>query len=126
MELKEFIVDALKDITDAVKECQQNINNGAIFAPTNASSDNFIVTDQGELTVSNIEFDVAVTAATENTDGISGGGGINVMGVTIGAKGSNEDKATESHTSRIKFSIPVIYPPAVVKKSGGTKGLGLL
>lgn len=126
MELKEFIVGALKDITDAIKECQLNVDNGAIFALTNVNAGNKINTPTSELVVSEIEFDVAVTAATENTDGISGGGGINVMGISFGAKGNNEDKISEGYTSRIKFSIPIVFPPAEVLKNQKKKGLGLL
>ena len=34
MELKDFIKGVIFDITNAVKECQQELNNGAIIAPT--------------------------------------------------------------------------------------------
>ena len=115
MELKQFITEALRDITDAVKDCQQNVGNGAIFAPTNADGGTVIRAKQGNLTVSSVEFDVAVTASSENTDGISGGGGINVLGMQFGAKGNNEDKVAEATTSRIKFAIPVVYPPTDVE-----------
>lgn len=124
MELKEFIINALKDITEAIKDCQQNVDNGAIFAPTNTKADNKINTPNGELSVSEIEFDVAVTVSSENTDGVSGGGGINVLGVAIGAKGSTEDKIVEATASRIKFSIPLVYPPYQVKKK--PSGIGRL
>lgn len=116
MELKEFIVNALTDITGAIKDCQENIDNGAIFAPTNTKAENKINTPTGELVVSEIAFDVAVTASSENTDGVSGGGGINVLSLNFGAKASTEDKAVEATTSRIKFSIPLIYPPINVQK----------
>lgn len=116
MELKEFIVNALTDITGAIKDCQENIDNGAIFAPTNTKAENKINTPTGELVVSEIAFDVAVTASSENTDGVSGGGGINVLSLNFGAKASTEDKAVEATTSRIKFSIPLIYPPTNVQK----------
>lgn len=116
MELKEFIVNALTDITGAIKDCQENIDNGAIFAPTNTKAENKINTPTGELVVSEIAFDVAVTASSENTDGVSGGGGIKVLSLNFGAKASTEDKAVEATTSRIKFSIPLIYPPTNVQK----------
>lgn len=51
MELKEFITNALTDITGAIKDCQQNVDNGAIFAPTNTKADNRINTPNGELSV---------------------------------------------------------------------------
>ncbi len=123
MELKEFIVNALTDITEAVKECQGKVANGAIFAPTNTKYDNKINTPNGELTVSEVSFDVAVSASSENTDGVSGGGGINVLSLNFGAKASSEDKAVEATTSRIKFSIPVIYPPTEVQKKKNVTGL---
>lgn len=122
MELKKFIVNALTDITGAIKECQENIDNGAIFAPTNTKAGNKINTPTGELVVSEIAFDVAVTASSENTDGVSGGGGINVLSFNFGAKASTEDKATEATTSRIKFSIPLIYPPTEVRKKPSSLG----
>lgn len=123
MELKEFIVNALTDITGAIKECQENIDNGSIFAPTNTKAGNKIDTPTGELVESEIAFDVAVTASSENTDGVSGGGGINVLSFNFGAKASTEDKATEATTSRIKFSIPLIYPPTEVQKKPRVTGL---
>lgn len=116
MELKEFIINALTDITDAIKDCQQNVGNGAIFAPTNTEAENRINTPNGYLSVSEIAFDVAVSASKENSDGVSGGGGINVLGVSFGAKGSAEDKIVEATASRIKFSIPLVYPPTDVQK----------
>lgn len=122
MELKEFITNALTDITSAIKDCQQNIDNGATFAPTNTKADNRISTTNGDLTVSEIVFDVAVSASSENSDGVSGGGGINVLSLNFGAKASSEDKAVEAITSRIKFSIPVIYPPTEVKKKKNVSG----
>lgn len=124
MELKEFIVNVLTDITEAIKECQRNVDNGAIFAPTNTKADNKINTSNGDLAVSEIVFDVAVTASSENTDGVSGGGGINVLSLNFGVKGSNEDKTVEATTSRIKFSIPLIYPPTDVRKK--PSGVGRL
>lgn len=124
MELKEFIINALTDITEAIKDCQQNVDNGAIFAPTNTKADNRINTPNGELSVSEINFDVAVTVSSENSDGVSGGGGINVLGVNFGAKGSAEDKIVEATASRIKFAIPVVYPPYQVKKK--PSGIGKL
>lgn len=126
MELKEFIISALRDITDAVKECQDNIHNGAIFAPTNSGSNNIIKSKKGDLVVSEVSFDVAVTASSESTDSISGGGGINVWGLSIGAKGDNEDKASEATTSRIRFSIPVVYPPTDIEIREKIKGTGRL
>lgn len=121
MELKEFIINALTDITGAIKECQQNVDNGAIFAPTNTEAENRINTPNGYLSVSEIAFDVAVSASKENSDGVSGGGGINVLGVNFGAKGSTEDKVVEATASRIKFSIPLVYPPTDVQKKPRTR-----
>lgn len=123
MELKQFIINALTDITSAVKECQKCIDNGAIFAPTNLEGTTKIKSKQGDLTVSEIEFDVAVTVSSESADSINGGGGINVLGMQFGIKGTNEDKATEATTSRIRFSIPLVYPPADVNKRPNVNGL---
>lgn len=50
----------------------------------------------------NIDFDVALSATTDKEKGI----GINVLSSTIGGKKNNET----SEVTRIKFSIPVLYP----------------
>ncbi len=54
-----------------------------------------------------IEFDVAVTVA--DTRGTEGGGGIKVFSAfELGGKAS--ETTANTSTSRIKFSVPVVFP----------------
>lgn len=68
MELKDFIKGVIFDITNAVKECQQELNNGAIIAPTgNWNNKNHIQSKElSALTVSDIDFEVSVSVGSSN------------------------------------------------------------
>lgn len=114
MDLRKFIAETLTQIIGGINDAQQNMlefqkdENSDYTAPyvnPNPASDH-------SKKLSDIEFDVAVTVS----DGKSaeGGGGLSVMGVSIGGKGASEQ--TNSSVSRIKFSIPVSYPYVYKKK----------
>ncbi|MEF9923028.1 MAG: trypco2 family protein [Muribaculaceae bacterium] len=116
MELKEFIKNILSDVTNAIKESQDEINNGAIISPTTSISTGNAKTEDGNFKISEIEFEVAITVDSSN-DNISGiGGGITVMSINIGGKSEKEEKTRNENVSKIKFSIPVIFPHIVVKE----------
>ena len=68
MELKDFIKGVIFDITNAVKECQQELNNGAIIAPTgNWNNKNHIQSKElSALTVSDIDFEVSFSVGSSN------------------------------------------------------------
>jgi hypothetical protein len=53
-----------------------------------------------------VEFDVAVTAGTDQSAGA--GGSIKVLGLQLGTEGAV--KYENSSVSRVKFSVPVIWP----------------
>lgn len=110
MELKEFIKAAITDITEAVSELQESINNGAIINPTlpRRVNDKCIEINNKVRVIENLNFDVAVTAS-EST-GVEGGAkaGISIFGAKIGA-GPN---AKMENVSRLTFSIPIVLPCA--------------
>lgn len=64
MELKEFIKEVLKDITDAVAESQQELNNGCIIAPVTKKDGSIInrVELENSLVakICDVRFDIAV------------------------------------------------------------------
>lgn len=60
MELKDFIKGVIKDVTDAVKESQDTLDNGAIISPINSKASEVIRSTRGDLKVSYIDFEVAV------------------------------------------------------------------
>ena len=60
-----------------------------------------------------VEFDVAVTRSSGESGGA--GGGIHVLGVSVGGKTESSDSHT--HVSRIKFSVPIVLPGQVNAKT---------
>lgn len=102
MELKEFIKLALTDITNAIKESQTDLSNGAIINPINGAIDQLAISDSKL-----IDFDILVTLNEKDDSGKGVSANINVLSAKFG-----KDKSISNETaSRIRFSIPVIYPP---------------
>lgn len=116
MDLKDFVKGVILDITNAVKECQDEVSNGAIISPTNSKAAEKVRASNGDLKISYIDFEVAVTAGTAT--GVNGEvkGGIKVLSSFIGSKIGGDSKETNENTSKVKFSIPVIYPTFGVKE----------
>lgn len=112
MELKEFIKGVVADVTNAIKECQEELDNGAIVSPTNRESNDTIDTDNGKLQISEIEFEVSVSASSSNESG----GKINVLSAIINGGVNCENNNSNENVSKVKFSIPVIYPTCEVKE----------
>lgn len=117
MRLKDFIKNSIEDITSAIKECQDELNNGAILCPTNTNSSNKIAAVGKNLDVSYIEFDVSVAVETIEESNSNGGASLNIVSIAkldFGGKDNNTGK--ETNASRIKFSIPLVYPQHHVEK----------
>lgn len=113
MELKDFIKGVLYDITEAIKESQEELNNGAIISPTATSNvANMVEVGKERYRMHEISFDVSVAAA-ESESSIKNGG-INVK-IAAGCA-SSENSHKEEHSSRIKFSVPLVYPSVRVEK----------
>ena len=116
MELKEFIKTALTDITDAIKELQEELTNGAIVSPSmpNVIANTTVVDPNNthiNRPISKIDFDVAITVG--NTDKVGGGGKIGIQ--ILSAKIGNENVAHSENVSRMTFSIPIVLPTYYVK-----------
>lgn len=102
MELKEFIKLALADITNAIKESQTELSNGALINPIDGSPNQL-----GKSDSKIIDFDILVTLNEKDDSGKGISANINVLSAKFG-----KDKSISNETaSRIRFSIPVIYPP---------------
>lgn len=106
MELKDFIKGVVSDITNAVKECQDELDNGAIISPTNINTKEGAKTENGRLSVSNIEFEVSVSTSSTNETG----GKINVISAIVNGGIGSETRLSDGNVSKIRFSIPLIYP----------------
>ena len=112
IELKDFISESLKQIVTGISDAQDFvIEKGGNVSPkniifdgrNNASSGGFV--NQPYL-VNMIEYDIAIVVQ-DSTEG-QGGAGIFVGGISIGGRVKADQ--TTTNESRIKFSIPVIYP----------------
>lgn len=121
MELKDFIMGVISDVTNAISECQNLLNNGSIISPSNVKkTDNGVNSKDGYLSVSNIDFEVSVFAGEVTESECRIGGKIQVLGLTISTNGGNDNKYTNEHISKVKFSVPVIYPVTKVQEKPRT------
>ena len=123
MKLKEFIKQSIIDISEAIQESNNYVNENNIDAVVNPE---FIykVSGDGRSYTTNesnvdlryledIDFDIAVTIEGEAKGEVSGG--IKIASFHVGGGGSVSD--TKQNTSRIKFKIPVALPIGKYKKS---------
>ncbi len=83
MELREFIVQTMKGITDGIADCETQ--------GVKIKKDNF----------NDVLFDVAVTVENGSNTGL--GGSIKVLGISLNR--SLEDKGSTTAVSRINFHI---------------------
>jgi hypothetical protein len=109
--LQEFIKSALTEVIAGVAEAragakQYGASVGSMHLYGHLKEAKVLTTD-GDLPVSQIEFDIALA----DTSGTSTKGGIGVFlgSVGLGSQGASQAETT-SH-SRIKFSVPVVFPP---------------
>lgn len=102
MELKEFIKGVLLDITDAVKESQDEIKNGVLIVPDNVTG----LTRCGNKPLNLIEFELAITTEDVNEKGK----GIKIASALLGGSYKDDSKISAGSVSTIKFSIPVVLP----------------
>ena len=116
MELKEFIKTAIADITGAVSELQNELENGAIVSPSlpNPISNTTVIdpdNDKVNRRISQIDFDVAITVGDTATKEAGGKLGIQIISAKIGG----ESQTHSENISRMSFSIPVVLPTVHVK-----------
>lgn len=116
MELKEFIKTAIADITGAVSELQNELENDAIVSPSlpNPISNTTVIdpdNDKVNRRISQIDFDVAITVGDTAIKEAGGKLGIQIISAKIGG----ESQTHTENISRMSFSIPVVLPTVHVK-----------
>ena len=102
MELKEFIKIALADITNAIKESQSEITNGAIINPIEGKRQGY----NFESSSKPVHFDICVSTTETDSSGKGIAARINVVSASIGKCRTDEIESV----SKISFEIPVFYP----------------
>ena len=115
MELQEFISQTLRQIIDGVRDAQTHaLQHGARVNPqvsaarVHAAKGNEIWDEQSRTVGREVQFDVAIS--TSEGAASKGGAGLFVGPLALGARGESE--STDTSSSRIKFSVPVVLPPA--------------
>jgi hypothetical protein len=110
MELQTFIEESLNQIiAGAAKAGKTAKQHGASINPRQEKwhyGEGLYFDKATGSVLSNVEFDIAVTA----TDGTKSKGGIGVAiaSVVLGSQG--ESSKSNQQMSRIKFSIPIVFP----------------
>lgn len=115
MELKDFIKTTLLEICDGIAEARSDIESkydgNCIVAPVSIEGTPVI-----EKQSSNITFDIAVSCEEEKAK--NGKCAANLKVINIGGELTN--KATDTKTNRISFSIPFI--PQGLRREGRKTG----
>lgn len=114
MELQQFIEETLVQIAQGIVAANKALEStGAIVSPerlirsfADKAAGRSPTTKPGDPPVHRVEFDVAVIVSSSSAT--SGGAGVKLAVVDLGTKGESGHKNTSE--SRIKFSIPMIYP----------------
>lgn len=111
MQLQDFISQSILQIVNGIREAQQQNTTDARINPSELTlGDNVaqhnLFDFHDRMLLSNVEFDVAVTA--EEGKGTKGGIGIFIGSVGVGAQGRSDTRS--SSVSRIKFNVPIALP----------------
>jgi hypothetical protein len=108
VDLATFITQTLtgiqKGVSEAIKAASAAKVGGAIN-PVWADVDGFEPEH-----IQKVTFDVAITVADKNSKAV--GGGIQVVGLRIGADGA--ESAESSHVSRVQFTVPLVPPTTTI------------
>lgn len=121
MDIKDFIVDALTQIAEGIKDLQRKENElGIIVNPylqIGTSDKRYVPTDPEHYKIDryiqDIGFEIGVVVNNEQTGG--GRGGLNVAAFKIDA--GTEIKNAEENVNKLTFSIPVCLPTTKIKKN---------
>lgn len=116
MKLKDFVRESLVQIATGIDEANKALQGtSAVVNPANIQAFsteakaygrvNKAFTEKDSL-VELIQFDVAVTTEA----GTQTGGGIKISIASVGVGTEGKSTGSQSRESRIKFSIPMIYP----------------
>jgi len=110
MELQEFIKTALTEIVEGIASARKATSKHDALIGTNSAYGDIkaakIVTDGHGRSISYVEFDIALTSS--DSKDTKGGIGVFLGSVGLGSQGASHGE-TSSH-SRIKFSVPIVFP----------------
>ena len=113
MDIKDFIIETISAIADATTELQSDYEEqGVIINPPVSVKERDLYEDGGigshYRRVETVEFDIAVTAASETSGG--GKAGLKILAIEAGADGQHSRRKED--VSRVKFSVPISLSPS--------------
>lgn len=97
MDVKDFVAETLRQVTEAINENESSLDTGGIHLPA-LQNLNMISLHGGWVT--HVDFDIAVTESSSQ----EGGAKLKIAGV--GGIGGDLTKGTEI-ASRVKFRVPL-------------------
>ncbi|MHB0988833.1 MAG: hypothetical protein ACYC3P_09250 [Bellilinea sp.] len=112
MDLKVFIQQTLLEIIDGISEAQSHAREkkAIINAPMSSRTTDSVIYDSmlSERTylVKEVEFDIALTVSDED----KAKGKIGVIAAVLNASVEGENNQINSTITRVKFTIPVLFP----------------
>lgn len=119
MKLKDFVAETLKELIGGVEEAQDfAAEKGAMINPpmTLAGATQiegplyYYQSEDGMYYAQIIDFDVAISISNDTEGEVNGGIGV-ISGVfNVGAKSKASTKDSNNESSRVRFSIPVMFP----------------
>lgn len=111
MKLEEFISETINQIISGIRKTHDHAKEqGAVVNPKIEHKKTTLSTKETKIEalspIRTVEFDIAIT--TSEGKGTKGGIGIFVGPIGVGAQGKSD--SSNSSISRIKFSVPVVFP----------------
>lgn len=111
MNLQEFVSESIVQICKGIAEAQEKTKNMHVVVnvPTELSKSDgklVIANRENNRTPQLVDFDICV--AVEKTEAEDIKGKIKIFPLSFSGKDSNEK--SDSETSRIKFSVPILFP----------------
>ncbi|GHT56486.1 hypothetical protein FACS189446_8640 [Bacteroidia bacterium] len=118
MELKDFICETIKQISDGVSSAREKCAcYGTIVNPEiiDGKNGNYFIPDldnrEGiKRSVQMLDMDIAVTVTESIGGGGKADGKISVSAIGFGLEGNIQKEKSMAHESHVKFSIPICLP----------------
>ncbi len=112
MKLEDFVKETIEQLVSGVQSSRKKYSGaGADIVPKEVELTKTTgvlgTLPHTRIPVFAVEFDVAVTASESSAS--EGGAGVFVAGLAIGGKAKGS--TTDSMVSRVRFVVPVTYPP---------------
>jgi hypothetical protein len=111
MDLKEFITTTLVEIQEGVHDAINLANERHLSGAINPVFAHKV----GDRHIEKVNFDTAVTVATDTLKSSGGKLGAKLHVIEAGIGGKSDNSISNSEVSRIQFSIPIVPPTTTIK-----------